>query len=186
MGTSINILNLFCLVIPSLIFLVYSRHRAKKIRTKKVSSNIEKANQNQDIKDWNFYYQDKINNYIFPALILSNILSIGDSIMDQKDIKITDLQNNLNTITASHDGRLKRIEDYLFSPKGPTTPSILERVESLEKNKEEIEQLMLRVTDPNPRINQKLAQLQMDISALRKEIEKLKSEQNYRVMQQGG
>ena len=174
MGLIGNIINLIVLLAPPILIWLYFGKKKKVILSQPAKTKIQQAHKNQDLKDWKAHYQETFAKFVFPAIIISSFLSIGDSVMNKKEENISALKTEVEGIKQSHGSRIKSIEDYLFPPGGPTGPTVFQRLDSLEKSSKEIEGLMLRVTDPNPELNRKVEELQHQITLLREELDGLK------------
>lgn len=94
--------------------------------------------------------------------------------MDKKDEKLSQLETSVNSLQQDYGRRIKDIEDYLFPPDGPSSPAVFKRIDELEKSRDELEALMLRVTDPNPELERKVRELENQIQLLKAELEKIR------------
>lgn len=94
--------------------------------------------------------------------------------MDKKDEKLSQLETSVNSLQQDYGRRIKDIEDYLFPPDGPSRPAVFKRIDELEKSRDELEALMLRVTDPNPELERKVRELENQIQLLKAELEKIR------------
>ena len=173
-----KIMSLCILLIPPMGVWLYYRRAKQKILSSPASTKMEIANRNQNLKEWKFHYKENFAKYSIPALILATVLSIGGSMMDKKDEKLSNIEKKINELSESYDSRIKNIEVYLWPPTGPTSPTIFERLDEMEKSKDEIEALLLRVTDPYPELRMKVKELEQQIIMLRKELEAVKSHVN--------
>ncbi|MFP2767926.1 hypothetical protein [Oceanisphaera sp. KMM 10153] len=174
MGLIGNIINITALLLPPILVWLYFGRKKKQILNQPAETKIQIAHRNQDLKDWKAHYQETFAKFVFPAIIFSSLLSVGDSVMDKKDKHMSVLKSELDEIKQEHGERIKNIENYLFPPGGPGGPTIFQRMDSLEKSREDLEGLMLRVTDPDPELRKMVEELQQQITLLRQEIDELK------------
>lgn len=174
MGLIINIINLLVLIIPPIGIWLYLKPKRERILARPISNNAEKIAQNLDLKDWNNHARQLFSNWLFPIIIITNLISIGTTMMDTKDQDIINLKSQISTLKEEHHERIKFIEDYLFPPGGPTGPTIFQRMDSMEKSRDDLEALMLRATDPSPELNRQMEKLKQEIILLRQEIDSLK------------
>jgi DNA repair exonuclease SbcCD ATPase subunit len=174
MGFGGNLINFFVVLIPPVAIWLLFRKKKKVILSQSAETDIQKAHRNQDLKDWKTHYNETFTKFVFPALILSSLLTVGGSIMDTKSDKIVELHKNVQDLKENHGTRIKTIEEFLFPPTGPTSPTIFKRLDALEENRKEIEGLLLRVTDPNPELRRKVEELETQITLLRQELKELK------------
>ncbi|WP_394179797.1 hypothetical protein [Marinomonas posidonica] len=174
MGLTINIINFLVLIIPPIGIWLYLRPKRKKILARHVTTRTEKAHQNLDLRDWSNHSTQLFAKCLFPIIITTNLISIWTTMMDTKEQDIINLKSQISTLAENHHDRIKFIEEYLFPPEGPTGPTIFQRMDSMEKSRDDLETLMLRVTNPNPELNRQMENLKQEIISLREEMDSLK------------
>ena len=174
MSVALSILNLIALIVPPIGIWWYFRKAKNRILSEPTDTPIEKANRNQDLKDWKNHYTQIFSLIVFPILIATNVLAVGDSMMSDNLKKMENLESSLNSLKTDYNERLTSIEDYLFPPGGPSGPTVFKRMDELEKARDDLQALMLRVTDPDPKLRKEIYDLSKKVQLMRKEIDSLK------------
>ena len=100
--------------------------------------------------------------------------------MDTSNEVVKSLNLKVNNIETDHGKRIERLEDTVFPPGGPGTPTVWETMQKnisrIEDRQKEIEETLFQVSVPDSEVEAQVEKLRKEIECLKEEMEKLKSQ----------